>query len=161
MRFAAGVLAAAAFCAQAHGAEPRWTTAFAQGTVENIIRNGQGASLNIYCPSGQIPSTPGMFIESKKLSPSAQEKLDVRIVVDGRSRAFVFDEIQFQAVGQANRNALAALIDALVKSKSRSFVVEVPKFGMSERFSLSNARRVFTSAREFLDGCNSETKETP
>ena len=66
MRFTAGLLAAAAFCSQAHCADHRWTTAFAQGTIENIIRNEHGSSLNIYRPSGQIPTTPGMFIESRK-----------------------------------------------------------------------------------------------
>ena len=94
-----------------------------------------------------------MFID-KKVSPRAKEKLDVQIVVDGKSNAFIFDGIQFQAVGQANRNALSSLIDALVKSKSRSFVVEVKL----ESRSTLNARKVFTSAREFLDG-DSDMKE--
>ena len=79
--------------------------------------------------------------------------IDVQIVVDGKKNAFSFAEIQFEAAGQANMNALSSLIDALVKSKSRTFVVEFPKFGMSERFSLLNARKVFTSARKFLEGC--------
>ena len=94
-----------------------------------------------------------MFIEFDKLKPKRGEQVDVQIVVDGKRHPFGFAEIQFEAKGPANRNSLAALIDALTKSRARSFVVEVPKFGISERFSLLGAQKVFKSAKDFLDGC--------
>jgi hypothetical protein len=134
-------------------AAERWTIAFAQGTTEAIIRNGADTSVNIYCPSGQADTTPGIFIEVKKVSPKAGEKVAVRFVVDGRAYPFEIDEIQFLAKSAAQKSELSALIDALTKSKGKSFVVEFPKLGVSEPFSLAGAKKAMTSAKELLDGC--------
>jgi hypothetical protein len=148
---ACGVLGALIVPASAK--EHRWTLAYAQGTTEAIIRNERGSSLNIYCPTGQSDTTPGIFIETKAINFKAGEKVAVQFVVDGKSHAFDFAEIEFKATGAAKHGALSALIDALAKSKGKSFVVEYPNLGKSELFSLLGARKAMTSPKEFLDGC--------
>ena len=153
MRFLLACSVLAALMTQASAANYRWTVAFAQGTTEAIIRNEHGSDVNIYCPSGQADPTPGMFIEVKNVSPKAGEKVAVQFVVDGKVHSFEMDEIQFLAKGPEQASALSALIDALTTSKSKSFAVEFPKLGVSERFSLLGARKAMTSAKEFLDGC--------
>jgi hypothetical protein len=154
-RFSASVIFifAISFAEQVDAASHRWTIAFAQGTLEAIIHNDAGASLNIYCPSGQTDRTPGMFLESKKLHPQKSEQVDVQIVVDGREFPFRFDEIQFSAAGRDDRAALSALIGALVKSKRAAFTVELPRLAQAEAFSLRGAKKALVSAAEFLDGC--------
>ena len=149
------LLVAASLLAASHAAaaEPRWTTAFAQGTVEAIIEKGPGSSVNIYCPSGQADTTPGMFIQVGRVTPKAGEKVDIQIVVDGRSHPFALDEIQFLASDRANRKSLASLVDALAKSKAKTFKVEFPKLGVAETFSLLGARKAFKSAKDFLEDC--------
>jgi hypothetical protein len=148
---ACGVLAALIIPVSAK--DYRWTLGYGQGTTEAIIRNGRDASVNIFCPAGQAETTPGMFIETKAISFKAGEKVAVQIVIDGKSHAFDFEEIEFKAQGAAKHGALSALIDALTKSKGKSFAVEFPKLGKSEQFSLLGARKAMTSAKEFLDGC--------
>src|SRR5688500_2132254 len=101
----AGLLAAS----HAWAVDYRWTTSFAQGTVEAIIRNRGGSSVNIYCPSGQANTTPGMFIKVGRVNPKAGEQVDVQIIVDGENYPFTLDEIQFLAGGRANRRSLDAL----------------------------------------------------
>jgi hypothetical protein len=147
------VLTAVAIQTPTASAAERWTVAFAQGTTEAIIRNGPGASVNIYCPSGQADPTPGMFVEVKKVSPKAGEKVAVRFVVDGKAYPFEIDEIQFLAKTDSQKSDLSALIEALTRSKGKSFAVEFPKLGISERFSLAGAKKAMTSAKELLDGC--------
>src|SRR5262245_2394843 len=151
---AIAALMLSALVSPAWAVDYRWTSAFAQGTVENIIRNEHGSSVNIYCPLGQTDTTPGFFVEVDKVRPRAGETVDVQIIIDRKNHPFSLDENQFKAAGRANMNALHALIDALVQSKGRSFVVEFPKFGTSERFSLLDARRAFKSASYFLKECN-------
>src|SRR5258708_5968234 len=148
---AASVLAALTTCVSA--AEQRWTSAYAQGTTEAIIRNELSSNVNIYCPAGQADTTPGIFIEFKKVTAKAGEAVAVQFVIDGKTHAFDFAEIQFEAKDPAKRSALLALIDAFTTSKSKSFVVAFPKLGVSERFSLLGAKKAMTSAKEFLDGC--------
>jgi hypothetical protein len=148
---ACGVLAALIIPAAAK--DYRWTLGYGQGTTEAIIRNERGSSVNIHCPAGQAETTPGIFIETKALSFKAGEKVAVQFVVDGKGHAFDFEEIEFKARGAAKHGALSALIDALAKSKGKSFVVEFPNLGKSELFSLLGARKAMTSAKEFLDGC--------
>jgi hypothetical protein len=132
----------------------RWTLGFAQGTSEAIIRNESGSSVNIYCPAGQIDTTPGMFVNVSRVRPKPREQITIQIVVDGKSFPFDLDEIQYIATGRANREALASLVSAFAGSKGRSFVVEFPKFGMAERFSLVDVRRAVGSGRgSVLDGC--------
>jgi hypothetical protein len=131
----------------------RWTTSFAQGTVEAIIHNRNGSSINIYCPSGQTDTTPGMFIEVRRISPKAKEQVDVQIIVDGENHPFTLDESQFRAGGRAFRNALDALVDALAGSKAKTFKVEFPKHRTSETFSLRDARKALKSAKVFLADC--------
>jgi hypothetical protein len=139
---------------EAVAADQRWTTGFGQGTVEAIIRNASGSDVNIYCPAGQTDTTPGMFIQLKRVRPRAKEQVDVRIVVDGRKHTFRLDEIQFLASGRASMNSLSALIDALATSRSRKFSVEFPKFRMTEQFSLLGAKAALKSGRSFLTGCD-------
>lgn len=148
---ACGVLAALIVPASAK--DYRWTLGYGQGTTEAIIRNERDASVNIFCPAGQAEATPGMFIETKAITFKAGEKVAVQIVVDGKNHAFDFEEIEFKAQGPAKRGALSELVDALTRSKGKSFVVEFPKLGKSEQFSLLGARKAMTSAKDFLDGC--------
>ena len=142
-----------ALTTSASAASYRWTVAFAQGTSEAIIRNEHGSSVNIYCPSGQADTSPGMFIEVKKVSAKAGEQIAVQFAVDGKSYAFDMGEIQFIAKSDAQKSALSGLIDALVGAKDKSFAVEFPKLGVTERFSLLGAKKAMTSAKEFFDGC--------
>lgn len=144
-----GLLAAS----QALAVDYRWTTGFAQGTVEAIIRNAKDSSVNIYCPSGQAETTPGMFIQVGRVNPKPKEQVTVQVIVDGENYPFILEEIQFQASGRANRNSLYSLVDALAKSKGKTFKVEFPKFGIAETFSLLDARKAFKSAKDFLEGC--------
>jgi hypothetical protein len=131
----------------------RWTLGFGQGTFEAIVENGSKSSVNIYCPSGQTDTTPGMFIDAGRVKPKAKEHVDVRIIVGGKSYPFTLEENQFQASGRANRNSLYSLVDALARSKAKTFKVEFPKFGVAETFPLLGARKVFKSAKDFLGDC--------
>jgi hypothetical protein len=137
---------------QASAADYRWAQAFAQGTTEATVSNEHAASINIYCPAGQAETTPGMIIQVRTVTPKAGEKVAVRFVIDGKTHTFEMDEIQFKADGPG-LSALSALIDALTRAKSKSFAVEYPKLGVTERFSLLGAKKAMTSAKEFLDGC--------
>jgi hypothetical protein len=153
MRGALAFLLASVAALQAAPVDYRWTIGFGQGTLEAIIRNEFGSSLNIYCPAGQTDTTPGMFVSVDKVRPRAGEQIDVQIVVDNKNHPFYLEEIQFRASGRANLNSLYALVDALAASRARGFVVEFPRFRMSERFSLMNAREVLGSGKDFLQGC--------
>jgi hypothetical protein len=128
----------------------RWTRGFAMGTDEAIIRNASGASLNIYCPSGQTDTTPGMFIETNKVRFKKGEQVLVQIVVDGKNHPFNFDEVQYIAGGRSFRLALDRLVDALKEAKAKSFVVEFPKQRVAERFSLLNVK---DAIGDILSGC--------
>ncbi len=95
-----------------------------------------------------------MFVQSAKISPLKDEQVSVRIIVDGKNHAFVFNEIQFLASGRMKYTALSELVRALIRSKAKQFVVEVPKYKLAERFSLRGARRALADGRgTMLDHC--------
>src|SRR5437660_5845958 len=73
----------AALTTSVPAADQRWTSAYAQGTTEAIIRNDLGSNVNIYCPTGQADTTPGIFIEFKKVTAKAGEAVAVQFVIDG------------------------------------------------------------------------------
>jgi hypothetical protein len=131
----------------------RWTIGFGQGTFEAIVETGGGSSVNIYCPSGQAETTPGVFIEFNRVNPKLKEQVHVQFVVDGKNYPFTFDEIHFEAKGREKHASLYSLVDALSKSKGKTFKVEFPKLGISETFSLLGARTAFKSAKDFLEDC--------
>jgi hypothetical protein len=81
--------------------------------------------------------TPGMFLEVKRIKPQRGESVTVQIVVDGDSFPFELNEIQFTASSRAEKWRFFALVDALVASKQKSFVVEFPKYDTSESFRFS------------------------
>jgi hypothetical protein len=141
MRFGLACFILASLTTAAPAKDYRWTLGYGQGTTEAIIRNGRGSSFNIYCPAGQTETTPGMFIEVKAINLKAGEKIAAQIVIDGKSHAFDLDETEFKAEGRAKRSALSALIEALTKSKGKSFVVEFPKLGRTEQFALLGAKK--------------------
>jgi hypothetical protein len=132
----------------------RWTSSYDQGTLEATIRNRNASNVVIYCPEGQEDTTPGMFLEVKGIRPQRGEAVTVQIVVDGDSFPFELNEIQFTAGSRAEKWRFFALVDALVASKQKSFVVEFPKYDTSETFSLLDARKSLGQGKSsILSGC--------
>ena len=139
-----------AMSSAAHAVDFRWRLAFAQGTFEAIVDNGNDASVNIYCPSGQQDPTPAMFIKSKKVKAVAKEQVAIQIVVDGESYPFWLDEIQFLANSNRAMLDLQSLVYALATSKKKSFTVEFPKYKVSEKFSLLDARKSLRNGKKSI-----------
>ncbi len=132
----------------------RWTSSYAQGTLEAIIRNRNDSSVTIYCPEGQEDTTPGMFIEVKRIKPKAGESVTAQIVVDGDSYPFDLQETQYLANSNTEKLRFVALVDALAASKKKSFVVEFPKYNTAETFSLLDARKSLGDGKNsILAGC--------
>jgi hypothetical protein len=137
----------------------RWTSSYAQGTLEAIIRNGNESTVTIYCPEGQDDTTPGMFIEVKRIAPKAKESVTVQIIVDGDSYAFDLQEIQYLANSNAEKLHFFALVDALVASRQKSFVVEFPKYQIAETFSLLDAPKSLGEGKNsILAGCGASVR---
>ena len=80
--------------------------------------------------------------------------MTVQIVVDGDSHAFALEEIQYLANSNSEKLNFFALVDALVASKQRSFVVEFAKYETAETFSLLDARKSLGEGKKsILAGC--------
>jgi len=132
----------------------RWTLSFNQGTYEAIIWNRNDSSLTIYCPMGQEDTTPGMFIQVKRIKPQPGEQVTVQIIVDGENYPFELSEIQFNASSRTEKWHFRALVDALAASKQKSFVVEFPKYDTSETFSLLDTRKTIGRGKDsMIEGC--------
>jgi hypothetical protein len=98
----------------------RWTSSYDQGTLEATIWNRNASNIVIYCPEGQEDTTPGMFLEVKRIKPQRGESVTVQIVVDGDSFPFELNEIQFpQARGPKNGDSLRWWIRWWRANKSR------------------------------------------
>jgi hypothetical protein len=136
------------FFLPAQAVEWRWTRGFGQGTFESIIRNSNKSSINIYCPSGQNDTTPGIFYEYKGKMPRGE--LYVQFVVDGSNHPIGFLDGHYLAQGYGMQQALLTLVEALQTSRAPGFTVEFPEINRVEQFSLSNARDALTG---LLDGC--------
>ena len=133
----------------------RWTSGFGQGTLEANIENGNGSSVNIYCPAWQEDKTPGLFVQVKGINAQRDELVTVQIVVDGKNYPFHLNEIRFRADGRANRWEFRELLRALASSKQKSFVIEFPKYNIAETFSLLDARKTIGLGKLFvLNGCD-------
>jgi hypothetical protein len=95
-----------------------------------------------------------MFLEVKRIKPQRGESVTVQIVADGDSFPFELNEIQFTASSRAEKWRFFALVDVLVASKQKSFVVEFPKYDTSETFSLLDARKSLGQGKSsILCGC--------
>jgi hypothetical protein len=148
------ILPLALSASTAMAADYRWTSSCDQGTLEATIWNRNASNIVIYCPKGQEDTTPGMFLEVKRIKPQRGESVTVQIVVDGDSFPFELNEIQFTASSRAEKWRFFALVDALVASKQKSFVVEFPKYDTSETFSLVDARKSLGQWKSsILSGC--------
>jgi hypothetical protein len=148
------ILPLALSASTAMAADYRWTSSYDQGTLEATIWNRNASNIVIYCSEGQEDTTPGMFLEVKRIKPQRGESVTVQIVVDGDSFPFELNEIQFTASSRAEKWRFFALVDALVASKQKSFVVEFPKYDTSETFSLVDARKSLGQGKSsILSGC--------
>jgi hypothetical protein len=141
------------FCTSAFARSGAWTLGWGQGTAEAIIENANGSSVNIYCPSGQDDRTPGMFVQSKKVTPALQEQVTVQFTVDGKTHLFKFDEIQFLAHTKDEMQNLVQLQDALIASRQKSFTVGFPKYNIVETFCLRDARKTLGGKSTLLSDC--------
>ena len=131
---------------------------FAQGTIITTIFNERDSSFGIVCPSGQLDATPSFGITTKQIAVQSGEHVLVQILIDGRNYPFhmtaEFSSLGFKGAGRAARESMGALADALARGRQRNFVVEYPKYGKSESFSLLDARRILGTGRTgILEGC--------
>ena len=86
--------------------------------------NRNASNIVIYCPEGQEDSTPGMFLEVKRIKPQRGESVSIQIVVDRDDYAFGLN-VRSNSPQARGPMAIFALVDALVASK-KSFVVQFP-----------------------------------
>jgi hypothetical protein len=147
-----GVSLLAVFTASA--VDFRWTNGYGQGTVIAAIENDNDSYFQVFCPVGDIDTTPGLFVNVRRLNQLTEQQILMQVVVDERNYSFYIQNYQFRAAGRGARESLEQLLSALIGSRSRSFVVEFPKYGFEERFSLSGVRQALGSGRNFvLQGC--------
>lgn len=133
----------------------RWTQGWGQGTAEANIENGNGSSVNIFCPQWQTDTTPGMHIHVNRINPPRNELVTVQIIVDGKNHPFYLKEIQYLAVTRTDRSQFRELLRALASSKQKSFVMEFPKYNTTETFSLLDARKALGRGKSWiLKGCD-------
>lgn len=155
MRFVSSIFLIILTSSSASAVDYRWTLGFAQGTSESIIENANGASVNIYCPSGREDRTPGMYITSNRVKPAVKEQVTVQIMVDGTNHPFYVQDGHFEAASRTGLQDLQTLVGALAKSRQKSFAVEYPKYNVVETFSLLDARRSLgTGKKSVLFGCD-------
>ncbi len=132
----------------------RWTLSYDQGTLEAAIYNRNDSSILISCPLGQTDTTPEMLIEVKRIKPKAGEQVTVQIIVDDDNYPFELNEIEFTANSLSGKRQFRALLDALVASRKKSFVIEFPKYNTSETFSLRDARKIVGRGKDsIIEGC--------
>lgn len=137
------------------GVSYRWTLGFAMGTLEAIIRNKTGSEFNIYCPSGQIDTTPGFFYNPKQKKFRAQQNVTVQIVVDGENYPFYSSEGNFKAQTRIGRETFRSLVTALARSRADTFSIELPDLGFKESFSLKDAYKTVGGQKNstVIDDC--------
>lgn len=110
--------------------------------------------MNIYCPSGQIDTSPGMFLRSSKVKTRRGQSGDVQFVVGGKNYPFSFTDGHFKAWTRIDKQGLWSLVAALRVSTGKQFIVEWPKQRVSEAFPLLNANDALSDGKKpFVDAC--------
>lgn len=136
-------------------AAARWTESFKQGIGEFMIRNG-GATFYIACPSGLEKTNPGFSFTAKKLriAEGITRSLEVQLVMDRLNHPYAAecsgDQCEWTSTNAQTQGRLEQSIRQLRSAKA--FTVQIPELGISERFSISGARKVLENA---LEGCES------
>ena len=134
----------------------RWTEEFGMGTLTASIRNDAGSAFSISCPSGKEDTSPIVEFESMRFKLRARET--IQVVVDGESFSFSvsnngnsFSRLRYEKLSaRGTRMDLFRFVKALIVSRSENFIVEIPKLGRSERFSLKDASKKLQNGSETL-----------
>jgi hypothetical protein len=134
---------------------PQWRIGYGMGTTEARVANEQGATFEVYCPSGSSDKDPGIFFAASTPphAVAATEVYDAAIDVDGTQIAWRFafisgKEFQFAAFDKAMRGKLKALIDSL--RRGATLAVEIAAAGVAESFTLDGSSKALDG---ILDGC--------
>ena len=120
-----------------------------QGVLEAIIKNNSDAEFVIYCAAEVDPKfrprVSGMMLSSRKLKSLGFNQM--QIIVGGTSYPFVFSNGSYENDSLSGSVIFHSLVRALMNSKGKTFTIEVPKEGVSEEFSLADARKVLGGFR--------------
>lgn len=135
----------------------RWTSGFGQGTAVATINNRRGSSLQFSCNSGGLPPIAPSLTVTFKDHPIAGE-ISYQFVVDGKNYPVSLKDGRLAAITTWQRNTLAATAEALARSDSASFRVEVPDAGVAEEFSLLNAKDALGMPGRTLAACSVPTQ---
>jgi hypothetical protein len=140
-------------CGSATAVNYRWSFETGSGgTSVASIKNRDGAILSISCAK---PGNRSMNIDLDNTPLLKAGTTDLQIVVAGESFDFELTGSEDcsgreEIAGRNRINRLAGLVDALVKTKRNSFVVELPAAQKQISFSTLDARKWL---KGLLDGC--------
>jgi hypothetical protein len=148
--FACAALAAAVIFALPPSAHSevnyRWASEFHHGVDYDSIRSADGTELTLYCGAADMGQS-GLILYAKGVSFKGLHLF--QFVIDGKNYPFEVDDgrIAFPAINDDTPMSITRpyyafneMVQALIKSKSPSFMVEVPDKQRSWKFSLLNIK---------------------
>jgi hypothetical protein len=101
------------------------------GQITAAVVNAAGSAFRIYCATGSGDHPKGGFeYETKRTALRENER--VQIVVGKKSFVLISGP-------DMNRIALSKLVDEMIKTRAKFFLVEVPRTKFAEQFSLKDA----------------------
>jgi hypothetical protein len=146
--------AALAFTTSAAAVDFRWNQGFGQGTLEASIQNREGATFSVSCPAGSDDTTPSLDVRTKMVPMPKGKVVDVQVIVDGKNHPFNLIDGSYLGAGRSFRQDIENVVNALRKSKGKTFDVEYPMAGKKDTFSLQNARTALGAGKaSILSGC--------
>jgi hypothetical protein len=115
----------------------RWSSGMNQGVIEASVAAPDGSRLSFTCSAGQEHPVAGIAVEIRGQVPPGIAVLRLRL--DGRSLPLLLEEGVGLAYGPMRR-AVTEAADALVTSRARSVLAELPDLDWRQDFPLAGVR---------------------
>lgn len=153
----AGALLALALAALPAGAQERapfrWTSGYGQGTLEAMIRGPGDSSIAFACPGARPDRAPSLSVQVRGAVPRGAAML--QIAVDGRRVPVALQDGFASGAGPGSAREVVRAADALVASRARSFIAEIPEISWRQEFSLRGIREALGTrpGRTILADC--------
>lgn len=152
MRTVAAIILLALFANQSIAVDYRWLHFIHMEEYARII-NGN-AAFQIYCShrDGSVGAELELSAQEKTKIPQGEPVL-VQLVVDDKNFGLnlVGEEIDFNH--SPDDGIFYDFVRALLRSRDKHFLVELPKYGISETFSLLSVKTALGAPKDIVFNC--------
>jgi hypothetical protein len=117
----------------------RWGRVSKQGEIDIAVSTADGSALMFTCPEGYPGQKVGIGVHARGQIPNGPANT-LKIIVGAQTFSYRLEADAVFVTDRETETSVNTTVDALLGSKSRTFIAEIPELKWRQEFPLTNIK---------------------